>query len=74
MADLKQYIDQINQSLARLAEEKAHLKDIKQACKLDGFDIKVVNRIVREMAMDSAKLREYNDMTDTYKVQLGLDL
>jgi len=74
LADLKQYIDQINQSLARLAEEKAHLKDIKQACKLDGFDIKVVNRIVREMAMDSAKLREYNDMTDTYKVQLGLDL
>lgn len=59
-----------------LLEEKKALSndiaDIKQEAKSAGFDVKVINQMIRERAMDEAAREEHLSLAEIYRAALGM--
>lgn len=70
---LKSFIERIE----RLEEEKgtlaADIKDVKAEAKGSGFDVKIINAIVKLRKLDSADLAEQETLIDLYKSALGME-
>ena len=64
------------QRIERLEKEKAGIADaiktVKTEAKEDGFDVKVLNEIIKLRKMDAAQRKEYEDRLDEYKAALGM--
>lgn len=62
--------------IERLLEEKKALSsdiaDIKQEAKSAGFDVKVMNQMIRERAMDEAAREEHLALAEIYRAALGM--
>lgn len=72
-ARLRSFIERIE----RLEEEKAELaEDIKEIygeAKANGYDPKIMRKIVRMRKMDVDKRREEEALVEVYKLAVGLD-
>ncbi len=72
----KDYLNQFMARIERLEEEKKNLlEDIKEVyaeAKVHGFDTKVLRQIVRIRKIETAKLREQEEILDLYKHALGM--
>lgn len=71
-AELRQFIEQIEASRARQAEEKAVEKDIFDALKGRGYMKRPVRTIIKERAADPEKLDEEQAILALYKSALGM--
>lgn len=62
--------------IERLVEEKKSLADdiaeIKKEAKGTGFDVKVINHILKERKQDKDDLDEFNTQVDVYKRAIGM--
>jgi uncharacterized protein (UPF0335 family) len=69
---LKQYIEKIENLEVEKTEIQEHISDVYRQAKSDGFDPKIMKRIVRLKKMKTED-RETEDMLlDTYMLALGL--
>lgn len=70
---LKSFIERIE----RLEEEKQALatdiKDVKSEAKGSGFDVKIINAIIKLRKLDSADVEEQETLIDLYKRALGME-
>lgn len=68
---LRSIIERIN----RLEEDKealqADIKEVYAEAKGDGYDVKVLRKVVRELKKDRAKRQEEQAITDLYLSALG---
>ncbi|MBC7953073.1 MAG: DUF2312 domain-containing protein [Rhodospirillaceae bacterium] len=69
---LRQFIERIE----RLEEEKkalaADIKDVYSQCKSQGFDTKIVRKIVSLRKMEDQEREETEQLLDLYKAALGM--
>jgi uncharacterized protein (UPF0335 family) len=72
-ARLRSFIERVE----RLEEEKSELaEDIKEIygeAKANGYDVKIMRKIVRMRKMDVDKRREEEALIEVYKLAVGLD-
>jgi uncharacterized protein (UPF0335 family) len=65
----------IIERLERLAEEaaslRADMKEVFAEAKGNGFDTKIIRKILRRRATDAAKLQEEEALIDLYSAALG---
>jgi uncharacterized protein (UPF0335 family) len=70
-ARLKSFIERIE----RLEEEKASIandiKEVKAEAKGEGFDVRIINRVVALRKMDKAKRQEAEALLDLYLAAIG---
>ena len=68
---LKSFIER----LQRLEEDKAavmeDMKEVFAECKGEGYDVKIIKKILRLLAKDKAKRQEEEALTDLYLSALG---
>jgi len=68
---LKAFIDR----LQRLDEDKKavaeDMKEVFAECKGEGYDVKIIRKILRILAQDKAKRQEEEALTDLYLSALG---
>jgi uncharacterized protein (UPF0335 family) len=69
---LKGYVDRIERLEAEKAELAGDIKDIYQEVKSNGFEVKLVRRLIRERKQDAAKRQEEEAILDTYRSALGM--
>jgi uncharacterized protein (UPF0335 family) len=66
----------IVERIERLLEEKKALSediaDIKQEAKSAGFEVKVINQMIRERAMSEAEREDYLALAEIYRAALGM--
>lgn len=69
---LRQFVERIE----RLEEEKKALsediKDVYSQCKSQGFDVKIVRKIVSLRKMEDQEREEVDQLLDIYKAALGM--
>lgn len=69
---LRQFIERIE----RLEEEKkalsADIKDVYSQCKSQGFDTKIVKKVVALRRMEEQEREETDQLLDLYKAALGM--
>ena len=72
MSHLKSFIERIE----RLEEEKQtiadDIKEVKAECKGSGFDIKVVNSIIRKRKLDQHDRAEMEEIEALYRKEIGM--
>lgn len=74
VAQLKQYVEQL-QTFEREKEEiSQHIKDILQDAKSNGYDITALKHILKLLKQDKRKLAEQESILETYKEALGIVL
>lgn len=65
----------IVERLERLAEDaaavRADMKEVFAEAKGNGFDVKIIRKILRRRATDAAKLQEEEALIDLYSAALG---
>jgi uncharacterized protein (UPF0335 family) len=74
-ADLKGRAQELSSILDEIAEAQSRAKEIKQAAKDDGYDMKAFNQVVKEMrkgASFQASQLELELVLDTYRKGAGL--
>ncbi len=66
----------IVERIERLEEEKANISndigEIKREAKSAGFDVKVINQMIRERRMDPADRAEHQALLEVYRAALGM--
>lgn len=69
---LRQFVERIE----RLEEEKkalsADIKDVYSQCKSQGFDTKIVRKIISLRKMEDQEREEIEQLLDLYKAALGM--
>ncbi|MBR9972100.1 DUF2312 domain-containing protein [Magnetospirillum sulfuroxidans] len=69
---LRQFVERIE----RLEEEKkalsADIKDVYGQCKSQGFDVKIVRKIISLRRMEDQEREEIDQLLDLYKAALGM--
>lgn len=69
---LRQFVERIE----RLEEEKkalsADIKDVYSQCKSQGFDTKIVRKIISLRKMEDQEREETEQLLDLYKAALGM--
>lgn len=69
---LKSFIERIE----RLEEEKAgisgDIKDVKAEAKGTGFDVKIINIIIRRRKMERDTRKEQDELVELYSIALGM--
>ncbi|MDR3079206.1 MAG: DUF2312 domain-containing protein [Rickettsiales bacterium] len=72
--DLK--LKQIVENIEHLEEEKreitSQIRDVYGEATAQGFDAKIVRKVVRLRKMDADSLREEEDLVEVYKGYLGM--
>ena len=70
---LKSFIERIE----RLTEEKeafaSDIKDVKAEAKGSGFNVPIINAIIKLRKLDSADIAEQETLMDLYRRALGMD-
>ena len=70
---LKSFIERIE----RLTEEKeafaSDIKDVKAEAKGSGFNVPIINAIIKLRKLDSADIAEQEPLMDLYRRALGMD-
>ena len=61
-------IERLEQQKREIADD---IKEIKLDAKNAGFDVKVINAIIKERAQDKEKLAEFEELKDVYRHALG---
>lgn len=69
---LRQYIEKIEKLEEDKAELQEHVKDIFGAAKNDGFDVKIMRKIITMRRMKKEELMEQQELLDLYAKALGL--
>lgn len=72
MTQLKSFIERIETAEAEKQVVADHIKDIKAECKGSGFDIKVVNGIIRKRKIEAHDLAEMEEIEALYRVEIGM--
>lgn len=71
-AQLKAYIERVERMNSEKAEIVADTKEIYAEAKANGYDVKIIRKIVARRARDAAELAEEEALIDTYEVALGM--
>lgn len=71
-AQLKQYIEGIENYEAEKKELTERLKEVYDEAKAAGFDTNIMRQIIRIRKMDKTKLDEQEYLLETYKEALGM--
>jgi uncharacterized protein (UPF0335 family) len=71
-AQLKSIVERIENVEAEIKERRDDLKDIYAEAKSNGFDAKALRVIVRRRKQDAAKLKEHEQIVETYMLNLGM--
>lgn len=69
---LRAFIERIERVDAEISELKADQKDIYAEAKGNGFDVKIMRRIVAIRKQDADKRREEEEILDLYMISLGM--
>ncbi len=70
---LKRLIEQIEHAEHEKAEVLSHIKDIYNTAKSDGFEPKIMRKIISMRKKRTEELEEEEILVDTYKRALGMD-
>lgn len=68
---LKSIIERIEKGEAEKAETAEHIKEIYAESKGNGFDVKIIRKVVRLRAQDRAKRLEEESILDLYMHAIG---
>lgn len=71
-AELRQFIERIEASNARIADEKADQKEIWAEAKSRGYMTRPMRTVIKERAEDPAKRAENEAVTELYRSALGM--
>lgn len=71
-AQLKAYIERVERMNGEKAGIVADTKEIYAEAKANGYDVKILRKIVARRARDAAELAEEEAMIDTYEHALGM--
>jgi uncharacterized protein (UPF0335 family) len=63
---LSSFVQRIEKLNEEVKEIQADRKAVYEQAKFNGFDTKVIRRVIRERAMDKEELDEFNLLTQTY--------
>ncbi|MBI2234376.1 MAG: DUF2312 domain-containing protein [Micavibrio aeruginosavorus] len=72
-ARLRSFIERVERLEAEKAELAEDIKEIYGEAKVNGYDPKIMRKIVRMRKMDVEKRREEEALIDVYKLAVGLD-
>jgi uncharacterized protein (UPF0335 family) len=64
---LRAVIERIERLEADKADIAADIAEVKKKAKSDGFDVKVINTLIRERRKDADEVEEFNIVLDTYR-------
>tara|TARA_R110000751_G_scaffold65483_2_gene133973 strand:- start:15930 stop:16196 length:267 start_codon:yes stop_codon:yes gene_type:complete len=70
--ELRQFVESLESSNGRIANEQAHKKEIKAAAKAKGYDGKALDELVRLRAADPGKVAEFETQLELYKTTMGM--
>lgn len=68
---LKSFIERIERLNEEKAATNADISEIYKEAKGTGFETRIIKKIVRERAMNSADLREEQELLELYRAALG---
>ncbi|MDR1361701.1 MAG: DUF2312 domain-containing protein [Holosporaceae bacterium] len=69
---LKQYIEKIENLEVEKSEIQEHISDVYAQAKSDGFDVKIMKKVMKLKKMRSEDRETEDLLLDTYMVALGL--
>lgn len=69
---LKLYIEKIEYLEVEKTEIQEHISDVFRQAKADGFDIKIMKRVLRLKKMKTEDRQEEDLLLDTYLMALGM--
>lgn len=69
---LKQYIEKIEHLEDEKVELAEHINDVFRQAKIDGFDTKIMKRVLKIKKMKTQDREEQDLLLDTYMLALGL--
>jgi uncharacterized protein (UPF0335 family) len=72
-ARLRSFIERIERLESEKSELAEDIKEIYGEAKANGYDPKIMRKIVRMRKMDVDKRREEEAITEVYKIAVGLD-
>ena len=70
----RQPIAEIRGHLDDMAAVREDFKEVLSEAKGEGFDVKIIRRLLAEMQKDPAKRREEAEMLDLYATSIGVEL
>lgn len=68
---LKAIVERVERVEAEIAELNADKSDIFKEAKSNGFDVKILKRVIAARRKDPAKLREEDEIFDLYMASVG---
>lgn len=68
---LRSFIERIERLGAEIADLQADRRDVKKDCKYDGFDMDLVNEVLRRRAMDPMKRQKLDELMPMYQAAIG---
>lgn len=71
-AELRQFIEKIENLEIEKAEIQDHIKDVMAEAKAQGFDTKVMRQVIRMRKMKQEELIEQQELLDIYTHALGM--
>lgn len=72
-SQLKRFIEQIEHAEQEKAEVISHIRDIYVTAKMEGFEPKIMRKIVSMRKKRREEIEEEEMLVDTYKKALGMD-
>ncbi|MDR3151607.1 MAG: DUF2312 domain-containing protein [Holosporaceae bacterium] len=69
---LKQYIEKIENLEVEKNEIQEHISDVYAQAKSDGFDVKIMKKVIKLKKMRSEDRENEDLLLDTYMIALGL--
>lgn len=69
---LKSFIERLERSIEEKKEILDHIKSIKSEAKCEGYDVKIIDMIVKLRAMASHDREEQALLLETYRSAVGL--
>lgn len=72
-ARLRSFIERIERLEVEKAELAEDVKEIYAEAKVNGYDPKIMRKIVRMRKMDVEKRREEDALVEVYKLAVGMD-
>lgn len=69
---LKSFIERIERLREEVRALQADIKEVKAEAKGTGFDVKVINHLIKIRAQDSDDLDEFETLVDIYKRAVGM--
>lgn len=70
-AELRQYIERIENLEIEKAELAEQIRDVCAEAKAEGFDIKIMRQIIRMRKMKKEELAEQEELLELYRRALG---